>query len=102
MIPIGERAIGWTARDVEDARPGLVAPHDDGTLFLTPLGEAFTPNRLTQMVRGRVNRADLGKTGSCHLFRHAMATLAAMAEPIDPSRSFNSVEELFAELDKEC
>ena len=29
-------------------------------------------------------------------------TLAAMAEPVDTSRSFNSVKELFAELDKEC
>ena len=29
-------------------------------------------------------------------------TLVAMAEPVDPSRSFDSVEELFAELDKEC
>ena len=48
---------------------------DDGTLFLTNLGEAFTPNRLTQMAREYVDAANLGKTGACHLFRHTMATL---------------------------
>lgn len=48
---------------------------DDGTLFLTNLGEAFTPNRLTQMVREYVDAANLGKKGACHLFRHTMATL---------------------------
>ena len=45
------------------------------TIFLTHLGEPFTPNRLTQLVRGYVQSAELGKSGSCHLFRHTMATL---------------------------
>ena len=31
--------------------------------------------RLTQMVREYVDAADIGKRGSCHLFRHTMATL---------------------------
>jgi integrase/recombinase XerD len=56
-------------------RPELASGADDGTLFLTHLGEAFTPNRLTQLVRDYVNAAQLGKTGACHLFRHTMATL---------------------------
>ena len=29
-------------------------------------------------------------------------TLEAMAEPVNTLRSFNTVEELFSELDKEC
>lgn len=59
----------------EDVRPGLVGEIEDGTLFLTNLGEAFTPNRLTQMVRDYIEAAEIGKSGSCHLFRHACATL---------------------------
>ena len=47
----------------------------NATLFLTHTGEPFTPNRLTQLVRGYVRAANLGKSGSCHLFRHTMATL---------------------------
>ena len=32
-------------------------------------------DRLSRVVRGYVDAAELGKTGSCHLFRHTMATL---------------------------
>lgn len=75
MIPIGERALAWIAKYNDDVRPELASGADDGTLFLTNQGEAFTPNRLTQLVRDHVNAAKTGKTGACHLFRHTMATL---------------------------
>ncbi len=35
MVPIGEQAIAWLERYLNDVRPGLVVPPDDGTLFLT-------------------------------------------------------------------
>jgi integrase/recombinase XerD len=75
MVPIGERAIAWLERYLRDARPRLVVPPDDGTLFLGATGEELSPNRLSQLVRGYVDAADLGKRGSCHLFRHTVATL---------------------------
>lgn len=75
MVPIGERALAWIGKYLDDVRPELVGGSDDGTLFPTHLGEAFTPNRLTQMVREHVDAAKLTKRGSCHLFRHTMATL---------------------------
>lgn len=75
MIPIGERALAWIGKYRDDVRPDLACGQDDGTLFLTTLGEAFVPNRMTQLVRDYVNAADIGKRGSCHLFRHTMATL---------------------------
>ena len=75
MIPIGERAIAWIDRYQTQVRPELVIARGNATLFLTQAGEAFTPDRLTQLVRGYVNAADIGKTGSCHLLRHTMATL---------------------------
>jgi integrase/recombinase XerD len=75
MIPIGERALEWIAKYRDDVRPELAAGSDDGSLFLTHLGEPFTPNRLTQLVRDYVSAAKLGKIGACHLFRHTMATL---------------------------
>ena len=58
-----------------EVRPRLIVDPNDVTLFLTHLGEGFTTNRLTQMVREYVDAADIGKRGSCHLFRHTMATL---------------------------
>ena len=75
MIPIGARALAWIAKYRDDVRPELACGADDGTLFLTTLGEPFERNRMTQLVRGYVDAAGTGKTGSCHLFRHTMATL---------------------------
>jgi integrase/recombinase XerD len=75
MIPIGERAVAWIEKYLADVRPSLVVEPDAGVLFLTNLGEAFMPNRLTQLVRDYVDAANLGKRGACHLFRHTMATL---------------------------
>ncbi len=75
MIPIGERALAWIDRYITEVRPTLARQPDDGILFLSNQGEAFSPNRLTQLVREYVAGADIGKSGSCHLFRHTMATL---------------------------
>ncbi|MFT7625723.1 MAG: hypothetical protein ACI9WU_004914 [Myxococcota bacterium] len=75
MIPIGERALAWVLKYLDGVRPQLVLGDDDGTLFLTENGESITPNRMTQLVRDHVASAEIGKTGSCHVFRHTMATL---------------------------
>jgi integrase/recombinase XerD len=75
MVPIADRAIAWIERYLRQVRPSLVMPPDEGTLFLTNLGESLTPSRLTQLVREYVNGAELEKHGACHLFRHTMATL---------------------------
>jgi integrase/recombinase XerD len=75
MVPIGERAIRWIDKYLVEVRPSLAFEPDEGFIFLTNEGEPFTPNRLTQLVRTYVDRADIGKRGACHLFRHTMATL---------------------------
>jgi len=75
MVPIGQRAIDWCDRYLMETRPQLYTGADSETLFLTHLGEAFTPARMSQLARNIINKADIGKTGSCHLFRHTMATV---------------------------
>jgi integrase/recombinase XerD len=45
------------------------------TVFLTAQGESFSRDHMSYTVKKRVDAAKLGKTGSCHLFRHTMATL---------------------------
>lgn len=59
----------------ERSRPRLVKGFDDGTLFLTNRGRPFSLVRLTSLVEDYINRAEVGKKGSCHLFRHTAATL---------------------------
>ena len=75
MIPMGARAFAWVRRYMDEARPRLVMPHDDGTVFLTNTGERFEAGRLTQLVRDWIDAAQTGKRGACHLFRHTCATL---------------------------
>ena len=75
VIPIGERALVWIQKYLAEARAQLVVEPDDHILFLTARGEPFSPNHLTGHVREYIRNADIGKKGSCHLFRHAMATL---------------------------
>jgi integrase/recombinase XerD len=75
VVPIGQRALAWVARYLDDARPHLVAPPELPALFLSERGERLTPNYLTSHMRLYVHGAKLGKTGSCHIFRHSMATL---------------------------
>jgi integrase/recombinase XerD len=75
MIPIGERAILWIEKYLNEARPEIALGDDDGILFLSKLGQGLGKNRLTSLIRDYVEAAKVGKKGACHLFRHTMATL---------------------------
>jgi integrase/recombinase XerD len=76
LIPIGERALAWIAAYQERVRGQLVAGAKDyGWLFLTLQGEKLTPTHLTRLVADYIAKAAIGKQGSCHVWRHTMATL---------------------------
>jgi integrase/recombinase XerD len=74
-VPIGARARLWLEKYIREGRPQLVSEPDDFTVFLTAQGEPFSRDHLSFAVKERIDAAKLGKTGSCHLFRHTMATL---------------------------
>ncbi len=75
VVPIGERAVMWVNKYVHEVRQQLIMPPDEGVLFLTQAGEALSSIWLTQVIRRYIGRAEIGKTGSCHLWRHTCATL---------------------------
>lgn len=75
VVPIGERALLWIDKYLEASRPELVASPEHPTLFLNERGDKIGLVYLTHLVRGYVDAAKLGKSGSCHVFRHTMATL---------------------------
>lgn len=75
LVPIGDRAIHWTHRYLDHTRPQLLRDHDPGAIFLGARGARMRPTRLTERMHGYVLAAGLGKSGSCHIFRHTMATL---------------------------
>lgn len=72
-VPLGNRASQWIRRYVEEVRPELVIEPDQGFLFLHEFGERFEKNRLSDLVKRYLRAAGI-EAGSCHLFRHAMAT----------------------------
>lgn len=76
MVPIGERALAWIERYVNEVRPLLESGDTGGhTLFLTELGKPFRDDQMTAQVRQYVDAANVGKRGACHLWRHTAATL---------------------------
>jgi len=75
VVPIGARALQWIDKYLADVRPDLASGADDGTLFLSTYGQALGVERLAEIVREAVNDSGIGKRGSCHMFRHTMATL---------------------------
>lgn len=75
VVPLGERARAWLEKYRDEARPLLAGARESRAFFLNRFGAAFEEKRLTKKVGAYVRRADLGKSGACHLFRHTAATL---------------------------
>ena len=75
IVPIGDRALAWIEKYRLEVRPTLLVDPAELTLFLTRMAEPFSETGMSVLVGDYVDRAKLGKSGSCHLLRHSMATL---------------------------
>jgi integrase/recombinase XerD len=74
LAPLGAQALAWIGRYLEECRPRLEVSVSETALFLSGYGGRLNPNYLGNWVRKTIDRAQLGRSGSCHLFRHACAT----------------------------
>ena len=74
-VPVGERAVKWVEKYLVEARPRFCPSLNEQALFLNADGRRIGPGRLGSHVGDIIRKADIGKVGSCHLFRHSMATL---------------------------
>jgi len=74
MVPIGERAVRWVEKYLADVRARFAREPDNGRLFITHMGDPMGLNTMSQMVQEHVRAAGI-PSGSCHLFRHTVATL---------------------------
>jgi integrase/recombinase XerD len=75
VVPIGERAIAWVDKYLDEVRPFFIGEQDDGALFLTRFGTQMGNESVTEVGRKRVLAAGIKKSGSCHIWRHTAATL---------------------------
>ena len=75
IVPVGARALDWLARYETRARPFLgPASPDEPRLFLARSGRPLGRGALTVIARNHLRAAGIEKAGSCHIFRHTMAT----------------------------
>ena len=74
VVPIGSRAIEWALKYQYDIRPGFVTDPQENAFYLGAEGLRLSGYQLGSIVNGYITAAATGKSGSCHLFRHSMAT----------------------------
>jgi integrase/recombinase XerD len=74
VVPVGDRALVWLERYLDEVRPRLMLRTNETALFLTSYGEAFNPDVISRMVTRCIKKADIDRAGSCHLLRHTCAT----------------------------
>lgn len=74
LVPIGEKALDWLQKYLDDGREKLRVNEDEKALFLSGYGEAFSPGSLGNLVKKMMLEAGINREGSCHLLRHTCAT----------------------------
>ena len=74
VVPVGTASLQWVEAYLDKTRPQLLVDPGEQAFFLSGYGErmsaAYVGNWVTRMVKS----ADIGQSGSCHLFRHSCAT----------------------------
>lgn len=73
MVPLGDTAITWIERYLQEVRPH-VSQETTATLFLNKDGQPLSRWAIAAIVSKYMRAAGLGDSGACHIFRHSMAT----------------------------
>jgi integrase/recombinase XerD len=75
VVPISRRAGDWIEKYLTTIRTQWCRRATGDRLFITSRGTPLSGNQLSQIARKRIAKAELGKSGSCHMFRHTCATV---------------------------
>ncbi|MGH8756922.1 MAG: site-specific tyrosine recombinase XerD [Burkholderiales bacterium] len=74
LVPLGEEALTWIRRYLDEARPDLLNGKVSNALFVTARGQPMTRQGFWYLLRRYCAQAGLVKTISPHTLRHAFAT----------------------------
>jgi len=74
LVPLGEEAVHWVERYVNEARTALKGRREPDALFITARGAGMTRQAFWHLIRRYGARAIPGKRLSPHVLRHAFAT----------------------------
>ena len=72
VVPIGDVALEWLARYLNEARPALTRGRRPASLFVNHLGEPLTRKGMWKRFKGYALQA--GVAGKIHTLRHSFAT----------------------------
>ncbi|WP_153145098.1 site-specific tyrosine recombinase XerD [Dechloromonas sp. H13] len=75
LVPLGELAIDWLRRYLDEARPEILKGRQSDTLFVTARGGAMTRQAFWQLIKRYAATAGIAPEKlSPHVLRHAFAT----------------------------
>jgi integrase/recombinase XerD len=74
LVPVGEEALIWIRRYMDNARPEILAGRQADALFITSRGASMTRQAFWYLVRRYADKAGIRKGISPHTLRHAFAT----------------------------
>ena len=74
LVPVGEEALTWIRRYMDNARPEILAGRQVDALFVTLRGASMTRQAFWYLVRRYAEQAGIRKGISPHTLRHAFAT----------------------------
>lgn len=76
VVPCGARALAWSLKYLEDARPELVAHEAESAFFVSGEGLTFSPDGLGKRIAKILKASGVRRRhgGVCHILRHTMAT----------------------------
>jgi integrase/recombinase XerD len=74
LVPMGEEAVDWISRYLNEARPDILQKRLCDALFVTNRGDAMTRQAFWYLIKRYALLAGISKHMSPHVLRHAFAT----------------------------
>jgi integrase/recombinase XerD len=74
LVPLGEEALAWVRRYLEEGRPALLKGKASNALFVTGRGGSMTRQSFWHVIKRHAAQAGIGSPISPHTLRHAFAT----------------------------
>ena len=75
VVPVGDRALLWLDRYLQDSRPFMVKDIGEQALFISKYGRCLSRTEITRRFGEYRKQAGIEKPGSVHIFRHTAATV---------------------------
>lgn len=94
IVPIGEEAVHFVRRYLEEERPALANDHSQDVLILNRFGRKFSSMGMFNLIKKRVLESGITKHVTPHTFRHSFAS-----HLVDGGASLRAVQEMLGHAD---